>query len=253
MSWLITILFLMVSPSQAQDSTYAGLSGATVLDAGVMQVTSGSGFARTETFEYLQRPDGGVTLLNTMTSDDGRFRVRARFDHTADWQSIEAWGKGLYDGAAVDSHMERNGTQVDITVTGAETDITNTAVCEPDCFINMSPSATAMFLMTRHHSMEVGKVEQFRWAGQDLDRVRTLDGGKADLKYEGEVTAAGKTIRYFTFIERLPLPNGTMFDLPFQMWTDMDHWPLGFKVGSGERATVGFRKGWEDVRAQLLD
>ena len=245
---------LLLSPSAfAQDSTYAGLAGATVLKAGVMQVESGSGFARTETFEYLKRPDGGVTLLNTMTSDDARYRVRARFDLTDEWQSTEAWGRGIYDGAPVNSHMKRNGDQVDITVSGPETDLTNTAVCDPDCFINMSPSVTAMFVMTRHHSMEVGAVQQFRWAGQDLDRVRTLDGGKADLKYEGEVTAAGKTVRYFTFIERLPLPDGTMFDLPFEMWTDLEHFPLGFRVGSGDRATVGFRQGWEDVKAQLLD
>jgi len=149
--------------------------------------------------------------------------------------------------------MVRSGSQVDIMVTGADTNITNTAVCEPDCFINMSPSAIAMFVMTRHHSLEVGSEEQFRWAGQDLDRVRTLDGGKADLKFEGEVTAAGKTIRHFTFIERLPLPNGRTFNLPFEMWTDLEHWPLGFKVGTGAQATIGFRQGWEDVKAQVVD
>ena len=250
---LLAVMILYGVTAHAQDSTYAGLAGATVLQAGVMDVESGSGFARTETFEYLQRPDGGVTLLNTMTSDDGRYRVRARFDLTEEWESTEAWGRGIYDGSPVNSHMKRNGTQVDITVSGPATNLTNTAACDPDCFINMSPSVTAMFVMTRHHSLEVGAVQQFRWAGQDLDRVRTLDGGKADLKYEGEVRAAGKTVRYFTFIERLPLPNGTMFDLPFEMWTDQNHWPLGFRVGSGDQATVGFRQGWEDVKAQLVD
>jgi hypothetical protein len=250
-------------------STYAGVAGATVLDSGVMVVTGNPAFAREEAFEYVRRPDGGITLLNTISAGNGSFRVRARFDLDADWQSLSASGLGLYDGVPVASYMERAGDQVDIQVHSLNEDggihLSPTAVCDPDCFINMSPSSVAMFVMTRHYDLEKGGVQTFQWAGQDLDRVRTLSGGKANLIYQGEQTvkravlpdaeAETVTLRHFTFVEELPMANGGVFKLDFDLWTDLDHRPLGFQVktpGTGS-ATLGFRRGWEDVRDQVAN
>ncbi len=264
---ILTLVILITAPAQAQDdrpSTFAGQAGAIILDSGVFVVTGNPLFAREESFEYVRRQDGGVTLLNTITASDGRFRVRARFDLDAQWRSLRASGVGLYDGVPVEIQMRRNGEQVDITVKGEGVNLTPTAVCDPDCFINMSPSSLAMFVMTRHYDEAKGGAQTFRWAGQDLDRVRTLSGGKADLTYQGSKvyqrqTLPGRpprqaTVRHYTFVELLPLDDGGTFALDFDLWTDADHRPLGFRVrtpGAGT-ATTGFRVGWEGVRAQVL-
>ena len=99
-------------------STYAGVSGATILDSGVMEISGNPMFAREEAFEYLRRPDGGVTLLNTMTAANGAYRVRARYDLDTQWNSLRATGVGLYNGVTVDIRMERRDKTVQTTVRG---------------------------------------------------------------------------------------------------------------------------------------
>lgn len=260
-------VLLTATSAGAQESraTFAGVKGAIVIDSGVMVVESTPDFAREESFEYLRRPDGGVTLLNTVNMTDGRFRVRARFDLDKDWKSLSATGRGLYDGVAVDSRMERAGKVVEIQVTGDGVHLNPTAVCDPDCFINMSPTSLPMFVMTRHYDLEKGGPQLFRWTGQDLDRVRTLSGGTAELTFQGERILnravlpgkAAKTVavRHFTFVESLPLPDGGRFNLDFDLWTDTEHRPLGFRVRTpgSPGGTIGFRKAWTDVRGQLME
>lgn len=242
-------------------STYAGVGGATVLDSGVMVVSGGPRFARNESFEYLRRPRGGITLINTITAADGAFRVRARFDLDERWRSLGADGVGLYDGTPVRSSMRIHDDSVDIAVDGEGIALRPSAECDPDCFLNMSPSSLAMFVMTRHYDKGAGGEQRFRWAGQDLDRARTLSGGTADLSYAGriDVPRSGQralSIDHYTFVETLPAPGGGTFSLNFDLWTDVEHRPMGFRVrtaGSGPGATVGFRQGFADVRAALLD
>jgi hypothetical protein len=241
----------------ADTALYSGVTGATVLDSGTL-VVSGSRFAREETFEYIRRPDGGITLLNSITAADGSYRVNARFDLDGAWQSQSAHGVGLYDGKTVNIAMVRAGESVAITVTGAGVELRPRAECRPDCFINMSPSATAMFVMTRHYDFKRGGEQEFRWAGQDLDRVRTLSGGRARLTFQGEQAVEGPSgamrVRHFTFVELLPAPDGSTFRLDFDLWTDDMHRPLGFRVrvpGAGG-GTVALRKGYERLQRQLM-
>lgn len=264
---LLLSLLSLPTAANAQDGrpTFAGVKGAIMIDSGVMVVESTPDFAREESFEYLRRPDGGVTLLNSITMTDGRFRVRARFDMDKDWKSLSASGRGLYDGIPVDSRMERKGKVVEIQVHGDGVHLNPTAVCDPDCFINMSPTSLPMFVMTRHYDLEKGGPQLFRWTGQDLDRVRTLSGGTAELTYQGERTLnravlPGKpkktvTVRHFSFVESLPLPDGGRFTLDFDLWTDTEHRPLGFRVTTpgSTGGTIGFRRAWSDVRGQLVD
>ncbi len=264
----LTLILAMVTVSgaDAQDthpSTLAALSGATMVDSGVIVITSTPEFAREESFEYVRRPDGGITLLNTITATDGRFRTRARFDMDADWNALSASGLGLYEGVPVEIFMQRNGAQVDIQVHGEGVHLNPTAVCDPDCFINMSPTTLPMFVMTRHYDRATGGVQTFRWTGQDLDRVRTLSGGKANLDFAGEIEVSRAalpgqdpeqvTVLHFTFVEEIPLPDGKYFRLNFDLWTDAEHRPLGFRAMTPGTTggTVGFRKGWDDVRAQV--
>lgn len=250
--------------SAAEPPVYAGLAGAKPLDAGVMVVTGGGPFDRTETFEYLQRPDGGFVLLNAITAANGAYRVQARFDLDRAWRSESAHGIGLYDGKPVDLAMRVEGNSVKISVRprdAAQGGLSSdpVATCDPSCFVNMSPSITAMFVMTRHYDFARGGEQEFQWAGQDLDRVRTLSGGKARLVYRGEkdATRAGAAIkmRHFTFVETLPNPAGGTYSLDFDLWTDSEHRPVGFRIrfsGGNPSGVVGWRQGWEDVRAALI-
>jgi hypothetical protein len=255
-----------VGAAQAADepSIYAGVAGAKLIDSGAMVVAAGGPFDREESFEYLQRPDGGYVLLNTITAASGAYRVQARFDLDAKWRSESAYGIGLYEGKPVDIAMKAAGKQVKIAVRprdAAKGGLTSdpVAVCDPDCFINMSPSITSMFVMTRHYDFAKGGAQTFRWTGQDLDRVRTLSGGTATLSFKGEVEAARAggplKVRHFTFLETMPNPSGGTYSLDFDLWTDLDHKPLGFRIrfsGGNPSGVVGWRKGFEDVRTALV-
>ncbi len=252
-----------LSAAARSESTYVGLSGATVLNSGIMEITGAAPFAREELFEYIRRPDGGVTLLNIMTANDGSYRVRVRYDMDDAWNYLSASGAGLYEGVPVDIKMKPVDKLVQTTVRGEGVDLNPTSICDPDCFLNMSPSALSMFVMTRHYSHVQGGTQTFQWAGQDLDRVRTLSGGEADLTYQGErslqraalpgQTPPQVTVRHYTFVEKLPIPDGGIFTLDFDLWTDAEEWPLGFRVTTPGGATIGFLKGWEDLRDQLLN
>lgn len=266
-SGFMALLFAAsVSLAQAgEPSVYAGVSGAKLIDSGAIDVTGGGPFDRTEMFEYLARPDGGFVLLNTITAANGAYRVQARFDLNSAWKSESAFGVGLYDGKPVDLSMRVEGKQVKIAVRprdaaagGPSSD--PVATCDPACFVNMSPSITAMFVMTRHYDFARGGEQEFQWAGQDLDRVRTLSGGKARLVFrdEKDITRAGGAavkMRHFTFVETLPNPAGGTYSLDFDLWTDGEHRPVGFRIrfsGGNPSGVVGWRQGWEDVRAAVI-
>ena len=116
-----------------------------------------------------------------------------------------------------------------------------------------------MFVMTRHYDFAKGGAQTFRWTGQDLDRVRTLSGGTAalSLKGETEVSRVGGTVlkvRHFTFVETMPNPAGGTYSLDFDLWTDVEHRPLGFRIrfsGGNPSGVVGWRQGFEELRATL--
>jgi hypothetical protein len=269
-SVIAALLLAQTSAAQAQDpSVFAGVAGATLIDSGAMLVSGAGPFDREEGFEYLKRPDGGYVLLNTITAANGAYRVRARFNLDAQWRSTSAHGIGLYEGKPVNIAMRRDGDTVKIAVRPADPaqggpSSDPVAQCAPDCFINMSPSITSMFVMTRHYDFARGGGQLFRWTGQDLDRVRTLSGGTAALTFKGNISlprATGGTLtaRHFTFIETMPNtgpnPAGGTYSLDFDLWTDTAHKPLGFRIrfsGGAPAGVVGWRTGYEDVRARLL-
>jgi hypothetical protein len=263
--WIAGALLVTCSAGQAAEpSVYAGVAGATLIDSGAMLVAAGGPFTREESFEYLKRPDGGFVLLNTITAANGSYRVQARFDLDAQWRSENAYGIGLYDGKPVDVVMQPVGKQVKISVRPRDAALGGpssdpVAACDPDCFINMSPSITSMFVMTRHYDFARGGTQVFRWTGQDLDKVRTLSGGTAALIFKREVVAArtgGGTlaVRHFTFVETMPNPAGGTYSLDFDLWTDTAHRPMGFRIrfsGGSPSGVVGWRKGFEDMQAAL--
>jgi hypothetical protein len=58
-------------------------------------------------------------------------------------------------------------------------------------------------------------------------------------------------------IERIPTPDGGVFVMEFDLWTDDADRPMGYRINStgGKPSTsgvFGFRQGYEDVRDQLV-
>jgi hypothetical protein len=245
------------------DLNLAGVKGVKLLDAGSFVVAGLPPFAREETFEFLQRPDGGVTLLSATTMTDGAMRVQARYNYDATWKAVSATGRGLYDGDPVSIDMQARPGAVAIRVRGAKTSIDADIPCPDGCFMDMAPSGAPMFVMTRRYDRAKGGVQSFQWAAQDLPRpVTSPDNQRAELRLRRELPvkrADGSTvtIRDYEMIERIPTPDGGVFVMEFDLWTDDADRPMGYRINSagGKPSTsgvLGFRRGFEDIRAQVV-
>jgi hypothetical protein len=256
---------MIAGPAAAADDglTLAGVKGVTVLDSGTFVVAGLPPFARTETFEFLRRPDGGVTLLSATTMTDGALRVQARYDYDAAWKAVAATGRGRYEDDPVRVDMQAKTGAVSIRVRGEKTSIDAEIPCREGCFMDMAPSGAPMFVMTRHYDLAKGGVQAFQWAAQDLPRpVTSPDNQRAALRLRREVPvkrADGSvvTIRDYEMIERIPTPDGGVFVMEFDLWTDDADRPMGYRINStgGKPSTsgvFGFRQGYEDVRDQLV-
>jgi hypothetical protein len=247
----------------ADDLTLAGVRGVKLLDAGSFVVAGLPPFAREETFEFLQRPDGGVTLLSATTMADGAVRVQARYDYDTRWRAVAAVGQGLYKDEPVRVSMAAQPGAVTIRVRGDTTTIDRTIPCPDGCFMDMAPSGSPMFVMTRRYDRTRGGPQSFQWAAQDLPQpVTSPDNQRAALRLRREVPVARAdgstlTIRDYEMIERIPTPDGGVFVMEFDLWTDAADRPMGYRINTvgGKPATsgiLGFRKGYEDVRDRLV-
>ncbi len=256
---------LVVAPlAVAEDGvTLSGVRGVRMLDAGSFVVSGGASTAREETFEFLQRADGGVTLLSATTMGDGSVRVQARYDYDAKWAAIAASGQGIYGDEPVQVQMRTVAGGVEIRVRGSRTTIDKTVPCPQGCFMDMAPSGSPMFVMTRHYDHAKGGAQSFQWAAQDLPRPFTSpDNQRAalNLRREFPVTrldGSRVTLRDYEMIERIPTPGGGVFVMEFDLWTDDADRPMGYRINSiggkpPASPIIGFRRGYEDVRTQAI-
>ena len=259
------LLALLALPALAGDLpvTLAGLRDVKLLDAGSFVVTGIPPFAREETFEFLRRPDGGVTLLSATTMTDGALRVQARYDYDASWKALAGAGQGIYKDEPVDVQLKAVPGAVEIRVRGPKTSLDRTIRCPAGCDLDMAPSGSPMYVMTRRYDRAKGGVQVFQWAAQDLTQNLTSpQDQRTELKFRREmpVTRADGsvvTLRDYEMIERIPTPDGGVFVMEFDLWTDDADRPMGYRINKtgGKASTsgiVGFRKGYEDVRDRLV-
>ena len=254
---------ILTSTVAAADGlTLSGVKGVKLLDAGSFVVSGIPLYAREETFEFLQRPDGGITLLSATTMTDGAVRVRARYDYDANWNAVTGMGQGIYKDEPVRVELQARQDSVSIRVRGDETSIDKTIPCPDGCFIDMAPSGSPMFVMTRRYDQAKGGTQSFQWAAQDLTQPLTSpDNQRAALRLRREIPverADGSTvvIRDYEMVERIPTPDGKVFVMEFDLWTDDTGRPMGYRINTvGGRPSTsgvfGFRKGYEDVREEI--
>ncbi len=262
---LLLMLLAPVAPSLAQEGvTLSGAKGVRLLDAGIFNVSGQPSTAREETFEFLQRPDGGVTLLSATTMTNGSVRVQARYDYDANWKAVAAFGQGIYGDEPVQVDMRTVPGAVAIRVRGARTTLDKSVPCPDGCFMDMAPSGSPMFVMTRNYDRAKGGEQSFQWAAQDLPQpVTSPDNQRAALRLRREFAAkradgSPLTIRDYAMIERIPTPGGGLFVMEFDLWTDDAERPMGYrinKIGGKPPAApiVAFRRGYEDIRLQVAN
>ena len=105
----------------ADDLVLSGVRNVKLLDAGQFIVSGKAPSARIETFEFLERPEGGFTLLSTTTIADGSAQVQARYDYDEDWNAIRALGQGIYEDEPVRVNLTAEPSSVTIEVRGDDT------------------------------------------------------------------------------------------------------------------------------------
>ncbi len=261
---LLAALLAPAAPALAQEGvTLSGVKGVRPLDAGMFVVTGQPSAARQETFEFLRRPDGGVTLLSATTMSDGSARVQARYDYDAQWKAVAAFGQGIYGDEPVQVQMRASAGAVAIGVRGAKTTIDKTIACPDGCFMDLAPSGSPMFVMTRNYDRAKGGEQSFQWAAQDLPRPFTSpDNQRAALRLRREIPTkradgSALRIRDYAMIERIPTPGGGLFVMEFDLWTDDAERPMGYRINTiGGKAPaapiVAFRSGFDDIRTQVV-
>ena len=243
--------------------TLSGVKDVQLLDAGMFVVSGAPSAARTETFEFLQHRDGSVTLLSATTMSDGSVRVQARYDYDKAWRAVSAAGQGIYGDDPVRVDMQALPDRVTIRVRGAKTTIDKSIPCPDGCFMDMAPSGSPMFVMTRLYDRAKGGSQSFQWAAQDLPRPFTSpDNQRAELRLRRELPVKRSDgsellIRDYEMIERIPMPNGGMFVMEFDLWTDASERPMGYRINSvagkpPAAPIVTFRAGFDDVRSQVI-
>lgn len=254
---------LLLSPAVAEEGvTLSGVKGVKLLDAGVFTVSGAPSTARDETFEFLQRPDGGYTLLSATTMANGSYRVQARYDYDSQWKPVAAYGQGIYGDEPVQVALRNVAGGVAIRVRGAKTAIDKTIPCPKGCYMDMAPSGSPMFIMTRHYDRAKGGEQAFQWAAQDLYQpLSSPDDQQASINLRRELPvrrADGSTIsiREYRQLERIPTPNG-LFTLEFDVWTDDAERPIAYRINKVQdkppvAPIVAIRRGYEDLRAEVV-
>lgn len=260
---LVAALLGAAAPLAAEQGvTLSGVKGVKLLDAGIFSVSGAPATAREETFEFLQRADGGYTLLSATTMSDGALRVQARYDYDARWNALAGFGQAIYGDEPVRVELSAVPGGVAIRARGAKTSIDKTIPCPKGCMMDMAPSGAPMFVMTRHYDRAKRGEQSFQWAAQELTKPLTSpDNQQAaiDLRRELPVKRAdGSTlvIREYAQIERIPTPAG-MFVMEFDIWTDDAERPMGYRINkvAGRppvQSIVAWRRGFEDLRTPVL-
>ncbi|MBT4739684.1 MAG: hypothetical protein HOH20_04965 [Rhodospirillaceae bacterium] len=248
------LIVVLAQAAVAQDTTparssfFAMETGAHIEDAGVLTVARGP-FARTEAFEVVRRADGGRTVTSVITGAGESYRAEGRWDYDANELATFGAAKTSYDGMPTDIEIVASPPGATITVSADGVRRSVPAPCDPDCLIDMSPSALPMFTMTRTHSGEVGDSQRFRWIAQALTLDQTLLKGHADIRLLKTQSIDGLDVSQFIFVETITRPDtGEVTSFAFNLWVDDAHRPLAFDTVGG---TLGTRAGFESITADM--
>lgn len=245
---LLTFIVLTPTLGQSQEverSSFFRLgAGDRIEDAGVLRVQSGR-FARSEAFEVVRRADGGRVVTSVITAGDNSYRVEGRWEYDANEQAVRADGQASYGSVPATVELIASAPNATISVESGDVERTLPASCDPDCLLDMAPSAVAMFSMTRQHTKPAGEIQTYRWLGQGLIMDQVLLEGTADMRLLKTENVDGTEVSHYHFTEYLTdAQTGEKRSFDFNLWVDSEHRPLAFGMTSG---TLGVRDGYDSV------
>jgi len=253
------IAVLMAGIANAQEVPDPGKE--TLVDEGVFVVAGRPGFGRAEEFSVFKRPDGGYTLLATITADDDSYIASGTWNYDAEWRSLSVRGQSNVKGTTRTVEVKRENapegpivrmTRRTTPKDGALKQETFTAACDMDCQIDMTPAAMPMSVMTRRFDVAKGGEQAFRWVGISLTDDQVLLGGAATLWLNRMQQANGAEIKHWRFREDLPGPDGTTYQMNMHLWTDAAGHMRKFGVGRSEKpSTIGIRESDEKISEQM--
>jgi hypothetical protein len=254
------LLVFAVSQVIAQEAPDPGKES--LVDEGVFVVSGRPGTARAEEFSIYKRPDGGYTLLNSITADDDSYVASGTWNFDAQWRAISANGQSDVNGLKRKIEVKREnspeGPIVRIKRQTVPKDGDNirieefTALCDMDCLIDMAPAALPMAVMPRRYDMAKGGEQMFKWVGVSFTDDRILTDGGAALWLNRMQEAGGQQISHWRFREDLPGANGQRMEMNMHLWTDAKVTLRKFGVGRTEKpTTIGIRETDERLSAQM--
>ena len=262
MRLIFTLILLMVSvvhgqpapepaPGVERSALFLFKPGDRIDDAGVMNVTGGR-FDRREAFEFVSRTDGSRILTSVTVAAGGLYRVEGRWLYTRDGLALSANGVGSYEGDSTAIAIRRDRDMAELSVGGAAR-ARHRAWCPDNCLMDMSPSAMAMFTMTRRYDQALGGPQVFRWVGRSLIVDQVLLDGTAEIIRLGEFGYEGPngpvTVRQYRFEETLKdEASGQTAQVAFNLYTDHQNRPLAFATAGSTR---GERLGYEGITSAL--
>jgi hypothetical protein len=233
-----------------------------LVDEGVLVVSGRPGYSRAEDFSIYKRPDGGYTVLSTITADDDSYVASGTWNFDAQWRAVSAIGqsdaKGLKRKIEVKRESSAEGPIVRIKRQTVPKDGDNirieefTASCDMDCLIDMTPAALPMAVMPRRYDMAKGGEQTFKWVGVSMTDDAVLTDGAATLWLNRMQEANGQQITHWRFREDLPAPGGQRMQMNMHLWTDAKLTLRKFGVGRSEKpTTIGIRETDEPFSAAM--
>lgn len=246
---ILSLGFLIAISAQAQDAPDPGKES--LMDEGVFVI--GGRTARAEEFSIFKRPDGGYTLLSTITADDDSYTAIGTWNYDAQWRGLSANGKSTVKGVnrKIDVKRETSpeGPIVRMTRRTTPADGANerletfTAQCDMDCLIDMSPGAMPMAVLPRRFDTAKGGEQAFMWVGVSLTDDQVLLGGTTTLWLNRLQKVDGDAVSHWRFREDLPGPNGQTIQMSTHLWTDTKGNLRKFGVGRTPKpSTIGIRE-----------
>jgi len=244
----------------AQDAPDPGKES--LVDEGVLVVSGRPGFARAEEFAIFKRPDGGYTVLSTVTADDDSYVASGTWSYDANWRALSATGqsdvKGVKRKIEVKRETTAEGPIVRITRRTTPKDGANerletfTAACDMNCLIDMTPAALPMSVMPRRFDVAKGGEQVFKWVGVSYTDDQVLLDGTATLWLNRMQKAGGRDISHWRFREDLPGPDGQTYQMNSHLWTDAERKLVKFGIGRNPKpSTIGIRESDENVSDQM--
>jgi hypothetical protein len=255
---LVSLGFFLAIPVWAQDAPDPGKEA--LVDEGVLVV--GGRTARAEEFSIYKRPDGGYTVLSTITADDDSFTAIGTWNYDAQWRALTATGQSTVKGVKRKIEVKREtspqGPIVRITRRTTPADGVNerietfTAACDLECLIDMTPGAMPMAVMPRRYDTAKGGEQAFKWVGVSFTDDQVLLDGTAKLWRHRTQQVAGNQITHWRFIEDLPGPGGQSYQMNSHLWTDAEDKLRKFGIGRTPKpTTIGIRETDEKMSDQM--